>query len=138
MAADLNAQWLQEQFGHCARRNTRGRFTGGSSLQNIARIGEIVLERARKVGVAGPRGSYGFVLFRVTCSYRQSLGPVFPIAIFDPDGNRRADGLAMADPGEEVGPVLLDAHAAATAEALLPPHVRLAYDGLEITVGDPR
>ena len=67
------------------------------------------------------------------CWVPAGTGPVFPIAIFDLNGNRRANGLAMAHPGEQVGPVLLNVHAAAPAEALLPPP-KLPVDEVHIDV----
>ena len=83
--------------------------------------------------MAGPRRSHSFVLFRITRGHRENLCPVLPVAIFNLHGNRRTDGLAMANSGEDVRPILFNMHAAATAEALLPPP-QLPVDEVHIDV----
>ena len=49
----------------------------------------------------------------------QGFLPVFPVAIFELDGDGGADGHALAHAGKNVGGVALDLHAAAAAIALL-------------------
>src|SRR5271156_5876500 len=50
---------------------------------------------------------------------RQRLRPVLPVAVLNLDGDRRTDRLAVANSGEEMSRILLDAHAAAASVALL-------------------
>ncbi len=45
--------------------------------------------------------------------------PVFPVAVFKLDRDRRADGQSMPHAGEDVGGVALDLHASAAAVTLL-------------------
>jgi len=73
------------------------------------------------------------VLCRIAHSHGQNLGPIFPVSIFNLDGNRRTNGLAMAHAGEDVRPVLLNVHAAAAAETLLAPP-QLPVDKFQIDV----
>ena len=119
VAGDFDAQDFEQQLGDGAGGDPRGRLAGRCPLEHIAGVGKIVLERAGKVGVAGPRRGHGLVLCGIAGSDGQDLGPVLPVAVFDFDGNRRADGLAVAHAGEDVGGIGLDAHAAAAAVALL-------------------
>src|SRR5258708_10458783 len=58
-------------------------------------------------------------LFPYTTLFRSDLGPVLPVVVGQRHGDGGADGLAVADAAEDVRGVLLDAHAAAAAVALL-------------------
>jgi hypothetical protein len=51
MACNLNAQFAQQELGKGARRHTGGRLPRRSPLQHIARIGKVVLESPRQIGV---------------------------------------------------------------------------------------
>ena len=55
----------------------------------------------------------------VTLFDGKDLGPVLPVVVGDSHRDGRADGLAVADAGEDVGGIALDAHAAAATVALL-------------------
>jgi len=56
---------------------------------------------------------------RITCAHRQRFGPVLPVAVFNFDGDGRADRLAVAHAAEEMRSIRLDAHATAASVALL-------------------
>ena len=81
---------------------------------------KVVFERARQVGVAGPRRSHRAMLRRVAALYRQFFLPVLPVAVDDFNRDGRADGLAVAHAGEHMRLIGFDLHAAAAAVALLP------------------
>ena len=70
------------------------------------------------------------VLGAVDILHRKRFGPVFPIVIADDDGDGRADGLRVADAGDNFGAVGLDLHAPAAAVALLAAP-EFAIDGVE-------
>ncbi len=61
----------------------------------------------------------------------QDLGPVLPVVVGYGHRNGRADGLAVAYAGEDVGMVALDTHATAATVALLATP-KLAADELKI------
>ena len=73
----------------------------------------------------------GFVLFRIAGAYGKYFGPILPVAVFNLDRHGRANGFAMTHPREDVGAVLLNAHTAPAAVALLPPP-ELMIDVFEI------
>src|SRR6185312_4341196 len=92
---------------------------GARALQYIAGVGEVVLERAGKVGMAGSRTGDGLVLLRVAFTNRKDLFPVLPVAVGERHGDRRADGLAVAHTRQDMRRIALNAHAATTAVTLL-------------------
>src|SRR3954464_10841646 len=59
------------------------------------------------------------MLGSVTGRDGQRLFPILPVFILEEEGDGRSDGLTVADPGEDVGRILLDLHASAAAVALL-------------------
>ncbi len=78
-------------------------------------------KRARQVGVTRTRRRQRPALIPVfrTILDGQRMLPVGPIAIFDAQRHRCADGVAVADTGKSFGVVLLDFLAATAAEAEL-------------------
>src|SRR5213076_103726 len=50
---DLNAELFQQDLAYRAAGDSRHRFAGARSLQDVARVPAVVLERAREIGVAG-------------------------------------------------------------------------------------
>ncbi len=80
--------------------------------------------------MAGTRGGDGLVLFGVTGFDGEDLFPVLPVLVGERHGDRRADGLAVADAGKDVGGVALDAHAAAATVALLATPEFVVEEGL--------
>ena len=127
----FDSQFAQQQLGDCSRRNARRRFARRRPLQHVARLGEVVLQRARKIGMARTRRSHALVLRRIAFLDRQRLGPVLPVLVGQQHGNRRADGLAVPHAAQDVRRVALDAHASAAAVALLAPP-KLAIHEFEI------
>ena len=83
-----------------------------------------------EVGVSRPGALYGFVLFGVAGLDGQNLFPVLPVVVGEGHGDGRADGVAVADAGEDVGGVLFDAHAATAAVALLAAPELVVEEGL--------
>src|SRR2546426_6152563 len=59
------------------------------------------------------------MLGRVASVDGKRLLPIFPIAVFELNGDGGADGHAMTHAGKDVGGVALDFHATATAVSLL-------------------
>jgi hypothetical protein len=87
--------------------------------------------RAGQIGVAGP-GCGEFLFLRGGLCfdgvfYWQEFFPVGPIAIFDTNSDRCADGLSMMDARENIGPIFLD-FLAPTASITELPAVQLAID----------
>ena len=101
------------------RGDARGGLAGAGALEDVTRIGKVVLQRAGEIGVAGTRRGDGLVLRRIALFDGKDLGPVLPVVVGDGHRDGRADGLAVPDSGEDVRRVALDAHAAAAAVAAL-------------------
>ncbi len=80
--------------------------------------------------MAGARGGHGLVLVGVAGLNGEDLFPVLPVAVGEGHGDGGADGVAVADAGEDVGGVLFDAHAAAAAVALLAAPEFVVEEGL--------
>ncbi len=119
MAENFDAEFLQEEFGDGAQGYAGGGFAGGGALEDVAGFGEVVFQGSGEIGVAGAGRGDAFVFGGVALRDGKRFLPVFPVAIFELNGDGRADGLALADAGENVGGVALDFHAAAAAVALL-------------------
>ena len=119
VAGHFNTQSPQQQLGQGSGSHAGSGFAGRCALQHVAGVGKVVLEGTGQVGVTGTRRGDRLVLGRVAGFDGQLLFPVFPVAVDDFNGNRRADGLALAHAGENVGFVGFNLHAAATAKALL-------------------
>ena len=120
VGADVDAEFGEQHLGECSAGDAGGGLAGTGALEDVTGVREIVLEGAGEVGVAGARGSDGLVLLGVAGLDGEDLLPVLPVVVGEGHGDGCADGLAVADAGEDVGAVLLDAHAAAAAVALLP------------------
>ena len=136
MAGYLDLEGAEEHFGEGPAGYAGGGLAGGGSLEDVAGVGEVVLEGAGEVGVAGAGAGYGFVLGGVPFGHGEDLLPVFPVVVREGHGDGGADGFAVADSGEDVGGVLFDAHAAAAAVALLAAPEFVVEEGL--VYGDAR
>src|ERR1051326_5798175 len=132
MPRDRDAELAQQTLADGGRRHARGRLTRGGALEDVARVGAIVLEQTRKIGVAGPDAGDGALSWRgmracgrVAADFLRpqrrihDLLPVLPIAILYQHRDRRAECLAGADAGEEFNRVLLDLHPSPARVALL-------------------
>ena len=119
MTENLDAEFAQEKFGDRADGDAGGRFAGGGALEHVAGFGEVVLQGSGEVGVAGAGRGDAFVFRGIALADGQGFLPVFPVAVFELDGDGRADGHSLAHAGKNVGGVALDLHAAAAAVALL-------------------
>ena len=109
----------QKKFGDGADGDAGGGFAGGGAFENVAGFGKVVFQGSGEVGVAGAGRGDAFVFGGIAVADGQGFLPVFPVAIFELDGDGRADGHALAHAGKNVGGIALDLHAAAAAVALL-------------------
>jgi hypothetical protein len=116
---DFDAEFAQEKLGDRSDGDAGGGFAGGGAFENVAGFGEVVLQGSGEVGVAGAGRRDALVFRGIAFADRQRFLPVFPVAVFELDGNGRSDGHAVAYAGKNVGGVALDLHAAAAAVALL-------------------
>jgi hypothetical protein len=130
VAQDLDAQ-VRSKAWPALRGHARRGLAGRGAFQHVARVREVVFERACQVGVAGTRRSNGLMLGRIARFNGQLLFPVLPVAIDDLDGDGRTDGLAVAHAGKNVRLVGFNLHAAAAAVALLAAP-QLAVDEVQI------
>jgi hypothetical protein len=89
--------------------------------------------RTRKIGVAGARSDefFGGGIVLGIVGDGENFFPVGPIAIFDAQGDGRADGLAVADSGENVSAVFFN-FLATTASVAELAAVQLAIDEFEV------
>ena len=120
MAEHFDAELAQKNLGECTNGDARRRLTSRGTLQNIASLGEVVFERARQIGMPGTRGSDALVAGRIACSDGKRFLPVLPVSIFQLNGNRRANRLAVTNTGKNMSRIALDLHAPTAAVALLP------------------
>src|SRR5579875_782939 len=110
VAVHADAQLGEERLGYRARRHARGGLAGAGALPHDAEVAMAEFQRAREIGVAWARDGdrrWVFVL------------PVGPVAVLDPQGDRRAGGHAVRHPAAQLGAVALDQHAPAAAIAAL-------------------
>ena len=128
-----NAKFAQQRFAERAGGHARRCFARRSALENVARIVKIEFLRSGQVRVAGPRRRQPplGVVRALGVLHRQRFFPVFPVAIFDAQRDRRADGFPVAHAGEKVGLILFDALAPAAPVSQLPA-VQLAPDEFQI------
>lgn len=118
--ADADAQLPEQRAGTGAERHAGGGLARAGPLEDVAHVGGVaVLERAREIGVPGPRDDERLGI-RPAGADAHALGPVGPVAVADHERHRRAQRLAEANAREELRLVLLDFHAAAAAVAHLP------------------
>src|SRR4029077_13771452 len=121
VAGDFGAEFAEQQLGKGSSSDAGGGFAPGSALQDVARVVKIKFLRAGEVRVTGTRGKEFFcgrIIYRGVF-HRKDFFPVGPVAVFDPECDGSADGLAVATPGEDVGSVLFDFLTAAAAVAEL-------------------
>src|SRR5438034_3241278 len=119
VAADLDAELLEQEFADGATGDPRPRLARARPLQDVAGVAPVVLQGAGQVGVAGagpghltpPLGAGGIGLGR------HHVPPVLPVAVPDEHGDGRAQRLARPEPREPFDPVGLDLHARAAAVA---------------------
>ena len=121
VAENFDAQLTQQQFGDGPGGHARRRLACRRALQNVTRFGKVVLHRSGKVGMTRPRRRDALVFRRIAFSDRQRLSPVLPVVVGEQQRDRRTDGLTMTHAAENACRIALDAHASATAIALLPP-----------------
>ena len=62
VAGDIDAELDQQGFGDRAEGHARGGFAGAGALQDVAGIGEIVLDGAGQIGVSGAGAGDGLAL----------------------------------------------------------------------------
>src|SRR6266699_2178686 len=141
MAADLNAELPQQDLADGPAGDPRDGLAGAGTLQDVAGVAAVVLERPGQIGVARARpGDLAAPLAPggVRLGSHDVL-PVLPVAIPDEDGDGGAERLAGAHAGEPFDAVGLDLHAGAAAVAALAAlQLRVhALGGHGETGGDP-
>src|SRR6187402_32395 len=119
MREDLNAEFAQKHLGDGSARNARRGLARRSAFEDVARIGKVVLQCARQIGVAGAGRGHCLVLLRIAAFDGKDLFPVLPVAIGYLHGDGRTDGLAMAHAGADMRCVALNPHTSAATVALL-------------------
>jgi hypothetical protein len=119
VAEDFDAKFAKKEFGDGSDGDAGGGFAGGGALEDVAGLEEVVLQSSGEIGVAGAWRGDALVLGGISLADGERFLPVFPVAIFEQDGDGRADSQSMANAGENVGGVALDLHASAAAVALL-------------------
>ena len=115
VAQDLGAELGEEELGERARGHPGGGLAGAGPLEHVAGVVEAVLLHPHEVGVAGPGLVQG--LLGRPRSGRHLLLPLRPLGVVDDDGDRGAEGEAVADAAQELDVVALEAHAGAAPEA---------------------
>ena len=119
VGADLGAEGGEQLLGHRAGGDPGRGLAGRGPLEHVAGVVEVVLLHAGEVGVAGPGRGQG--LLGGAGVGRHLLGPLagraVPLAVGDLDGDRRPEGAAVADAGDQGDLVGLEAHAGAPAVA---------------------
>jgi len=133
MAQDRRSELLQQQLPERPRRYSRCRLSRRGALQNVSRIMKIELLRARQISVSRPRrGQMALrVIGAITVFHRQRFLPIFPVAVFNPQRDWRADRFSVAHAGKNVRLIFLDALPPAPAESQLPP-VKLSRDQIHV------
>src|SRR5205823_6142469 len=122
MAEKVNAKWFEKKFANGAHRHAGGGFARAASLQHVADIGEVVLERSGQIGMPRPRTAHGALLFgRSGLQGRHGFLPVLPVLVPDDERNRSSQALAEAHARHEVDLVGLDFHSSAPPMASLAP-----------------
>ncbi len=119
-------------FGQRAHGDARRGFARAGAFQNVAGVVKLYLIAPARSAWPGRGRVTGLrLVFRaVDIFHRQRFGPVLPIFVVDDDGDGRADGLRVADAGDNFDAVRFDLHAAAAAVALLAAP-QFAIDGVE-------
>ena len=133
VAGDLCAELAQQQFCKGPGCDTGCGFASRGALQNVARIMKIEFLGAREIGVARSRRKKFSLVTRgfSRCFDGQNVLPVRPIAVFNAQGDGRADGLAVAHARENIGAILFDFLPAAASVAELAA-VKFVIDEVQI------
>jgi len=121
-AERVDPQFAQEALGQCAGGDAGGGLARAGTLEGLAAVGGEVLDAAGEVGVAGARRVDGGRLV-VVVEARVAVGDL------QRDGG--ADGVALADAGEEGRGVGLDVLPPAAPVPALAPR-ELGVDGCQI------
>src|SRR5882762_4741843 len=100
MAENFDAEFAQEEFGESSHRYAGGGLAGRGALQNVAGLGKVVLQGSGQVGVSGARRSDTFVLGRIAFGHGQGFLPVFPVSVFELNGDGRTDGATLTYAGK--------------------------------------
>ncbi len=119
MAQNLDAEVTEKLLDNRPDGDARGGFAGAGAFEDVTGVRLVVFDRSGEIGVAGTRPRNRLVLCRVAGFDRQGFGPVLPVGVGDDHGDRGADGMAVANAGDNTGSVGLDLHASAAAIALL-------------------
>ena len=122
VAADLDAELLEQPPRQRPGRHPGRRLPGAGPLQDVARVEPVVLEHTRQVGVArpGPRHPAAAQLAPRPLG-RHDVFPVGPVAVRDQHRHRGSPASRPArTPGQPLDPVALDLHPRAAAVALHP------------------
>ncbi len=135
MAVDADAEGGEEAAGDRAGRDASGGLAGAGALEHVADVVVAVLLGADQVGVAGAR-QVDLVDLGLDRPGVHPLLPVGVVAVGDEDGDRAAEGAAVAQSGADLDRVGLDFHppAAAVAE-LAPRHVAVERLAVELEPG---
>ena len=136
---DVDVQAGEQRPRDRSRRDPRRRFARRRSLKNVPNVVEAVLRRPRQVRVPGPQPRDGSGALVARLHEPRQLGgplvrqrlhrhhprPVLPVAVADQQQDRRPERKPVADAGQNLGPVLLDAGASrpAAVAALAPGQV---------------
>ena len=132
----LDPERGEEAAGDRAGGDAGGGLAGAGPLEHVADVGVAVFLGADEVGVAGPRQ---VDLVGLEALDRPGVHPLLPVgvvAVGDEDGDRAAEGAAVADAGADLDRVGLDLHPAAAAVAeLAPRHVAVERLAVELEPG---
>ena len=118
----MQSNWRKKQLGDRPGRHARRGLPRRGALQNESRVVEVEFHRAGEVRVARARRGQraASIVLRRKILDREGFLPVGPIAVFNAQCDRRADGLTMANPGQGFDAILLDFLSAASPVAELP------------------
>ena len=83
----FDAEFAEEELSQSSNCYACGGFAGRGALENISGFGEVVLQGSSEVGVAGAWRGNALVLGGVAFAYWERFLPVFPIAVFELDGD---------------------------------------------------
>jgi hypothetical protein len=133
VAQNRDPEFTEQELSQRTHRYARGGFACRSTFKDVPRVVEVKLQRPGQIGVAGTRRSEPplSVLPALDLFDRKRTLPIFPVAIFDAQSDRRANCLAMPDAGEKFSLVFFYALPAAAAIAELAT-VEFAADELQI------
>ena len=117
----LHAKVGEELAGDAGGRHARRRLAGARTLQNVAAVVGVGLERAHEVGVAGTRRDLALEVARRPAERRHALLPVLPVAVAHDKRHRRAGRAPEAHAGHDLHDIMLDLLPTAAAISGLPP-----------------